>query len=376
MFRQLPNVVFTQGQTQPTFADAKTLFECHPSTIAGYMEAYWDHSRFVRPAALGSPEHRSAEPGVLGTLPQNQTLQGLDYAEALLGKLKPGKQLLHDHLIYAYMVENTRCYEIFRRVVFEYRHGEKLGTPLNAETQQWLRATEELFFNDGAPFAIAHVSSHLRLDLRANRRNAYLRMFGMDLNHGGDDGKPYAYVRAEAANNEFVATFEEFLREVWVGITYVTASASANPTDDSKIATLAKKLNEMLLSRRYSGNLSREEFAFVSMMSWFHLTLELNSPVLQSLRVDDAQGPDNRLFKIAERVGLPAHGMSKSFFDIADPISRLLIQIELGAYNDAANVRPLYDRALSGPEPDLRSIITHWSSIRGVDIKSRKVSQN
>ena len=44
---------------------------------------------------------------------------------------------------------------------------------------------------------------------------------------------------------------------------------------------------------------------------------------------------ENRLFKIAERVGLPAHGLSKSFFDIADPLSRLLIQIEMGSYDTA-----------------------------------------
>ena len=82
------------------------------------------------------------------------------------------------------------------------------------------------------------------------------------------------YIKAEAANSEFVSTFEEFLREVWVGITYVGATSSSNPTDDSKIAELAEKLSDMLLSRRQSGNLSREEFAFVSMMSWFHMTLE------------------------------------------------------------------------------------------------------
>ena len=34
-----------------------------------------------------------------------------------------------DHLIYAYMIENTRICEIFRRVVHEFTHGEKLGTP-------------------------------------------------------------------------------------------------------------------------------------------------------------------------------------------------------------------------------------------------------
>jgi hypothetical protein len=274
------------------------------------------------------------------------------------------------------MIENTRVYEIFRRVLHEYRHGEKLGTPLNAATQNWLRITEELFYSDTAPFLITNVSSHIRSDLRANRRNAYQRMFGMDLNHGADDGKPYTYIKAEAANSEFVATFEEFLREVWVGITYVTATSSANPTDDSKISELAEKLQNMLLSRRLSGNLSREEFAFVSMMSWFHLTLEVNnSPIVNSLRAE-AVGVENILFKIAERVGLPAHGLSKSFFDIADPMSRLLIQIEMGTYSVIPAVRALYDRVAfpAGPEPDLRTIITHWTAITGRDVKARKVA--
>ena len=132
----------------------------------------------------------------------------------------------------------------------------------------------------------------------------------------------------------------------------------------------------MLQSRRLSGNLSREEFAFVSMMSWFHLTLEVNnSPIVSSLRAE-AVGVENILFKIAERVRLPAHGLSKSFFDIADPISRLLIQIEMGTYNVTPAVRALYDRVTfpAGPEPDMRTIITHWTAITGHDVKARKVA--
>jgi len=283
---------------------------------------------------------------------------------------------LWDHLIYAYMIENTRVYEVFRRVLHEYRHGEKLGTPLDAGTQNWLRNTEELFYSDSAPFLVTNVMSHIRPELRASRRNAYQRMFGMDLNHGTDDGKPYSYIRAEAANSDFVNTFEEFLREVWVGITYVGATSSSNPTDDSKISELAEKLHDMLRSRRQNGNLSREEFAFVAMMSWFHLTLEFDeSPIVKSLRAE-ATGLENRLFKIAERVGLPAHGLSKSFFDIADPLSRLLIQIEVGTYNAGDAVRALYDRDSfpNGPESDMRTIITHWTAITGRDVKARKVA--
>jgi hypothetical protein len=111
-------------------------------------------------------------------------------------------------------------------------------------------------------------------------------------------------------------------------------------------------------------------------MSWFHLTLEFDqSPIVRSLRAE-AAGLENRLFKIAERVGLPAHGLSKSFFDIADPISRLLTQIEQGRYANGDAVRALYDRESfpGGPESDMRTIITHWTAITGRDVKARKVA--
>jgi transcriptional regulator with XRE-family HTH domain len=386
MFRQLPNYLSTGNDVfSPALSPATALFDRHPFDVAAYVEAYWNkrlpQSSFspgsTTPDPLGHPNHRSDENGLPATrlpLPGTEFLFGYSPDG---DRPSPGGFLYGDHLIYAYMIENTRVYEIFRRVLHEYRHGEKLGAPLDASTQNWLRTTEELFYSDTVPFTITNVSSHIRSDLRANRRNAYQRMFGMDLNHGGDDGKPYSYIKAEAANSEFVSTFEEFLREVWVGITYVGATASSNPTDDSKISELAEKLHDMLRSRRQSGNLSREEFAFVAMMSWFHMTLEFDSPIVRSLRAD-ATGLENRLFKIAERVGLPAHGLSKSFFDIADPLSRLLIQIELGTYNDGDAVRALYDRDSfpNGPEPDMRTIITHWTAITGRDVKARKVAAN
>jgi len=269
------------------------------------------------------------------------------------------------------MIENTRIYEIFRRVLQEFLHDEKLGVPLDGATQNWLRTTEELFYWDPPHFSITAIISHIRSDLRASRRNAYQRMFGMPLNHEKGDGQPYSYVRADAANNEFVSTFHEFLSEVWVGIENVNNFTGVNPTDNGKIANLAEKLHNMLITRRQQGNLSREEFVFVSMMSWFHLTVQFNSPIVLTLRAD-AASPEQRLFKIAQRVSLPAHGLSKSYFDIADAISLLLILIETRLINDPAAVSALYN---PGPlQAAMNTIITHWSIITGRDVKAKKVA--
>jgi hypothetical protein len=139
----------------------------------------------------------------------------------------------------------------------------------------------------------------------------------------------YPYTKAKIANTDFVATFEEFLREVWIGFANQKNQTGENPTNDSAIFNLAEPLRIMLLARRQNGNLSREEFAIVSMMSWFHLTVEFDSPIVVSLNVQGSS-PEQRLLKIAERVGLKIPAMAKSFFDIADPISRLLIFMEAG----------------------------------------------
>ena len=41
-----------------------------------------------------------------------------------------------------------RCiYEVFRRVITEFRYGEELGVPIRG-SEHWIRNTEELFFRD------------------------------------------------------------------------------------------------------------------------------------------------------------------------------------------------------------------------------------
>ena len=69
-----------------------------------------------------------------------------------LASASDARGLMWEHLIYAYMIENTRVYEVFRRVIHELVHGEKLG-PARQATQSWLRNTEMLFFDNGNEYS-------------------------------------------------------------------------------------------------------------------------------------------------------------------------------------------------------------------------------
>ncbi len=395
MFRELvKGVANSQGSRLTVDQAADLLVKLHSSELMALLELAWNFRVNDAGKQSGHPDRRSDIAGLDDavlmkmldpTEDPNSDPPAKPFIDWLLTQQTPTPKLRWPHLIYAYMIENTRIYEVFRRVLHELLHGEKLGSA-NSDTQKWLRNTDELFYGDGSPFAITNLSSHIRSDLAASRRNAYQRMFGMDLNHGTNEGQPYSYVKANAANSEFVKTFEELLHEVWVGIIHPKSVTVAKPTDDPKIASLATKLHDMLMGRRQYGNLSREEFAFVSMMSWFHLTVDSNLPISRDLKVETS-GPEQRLFKIAQQVGLPAHALSRSLFDIADPISRILVQIETGRYNSdkVSTVPELYTEgskypdgfdAEPGPERDMRTIINHWSIITGRDMKAKKVALN
>jgi hypothetical protein len=374
MFRRLAALIGNGG--------AAALFQLHPAELMALLELAWNIRTADPGKELGHPDRRSDLDGLphawLDPLFPPPVLGSPPSARNFAAKLRDAadkRPVMWDHLIYAYMIENTRIYEIFRRVVREFLHGEKLGVPAERESRSWLRNTEELFYKDPAPFAIGAITSHARADLDATRRNAYERMFGMDLNHGTEDNKPYPYRRGDIGNREFVATFEEFLREVWVGMVNFAVTSGPRPTDNEKIANLARKLHDMLISRRLHGNLSREEFWSVSMMSWFHLTVESDAQIIKDLKAAaSGAGPEQRLFRIAQLVGLPAHGLSHSYFDIADAMSLVLLDIEAGQFNTAANARFLYEPIPESLEPRMRVIVNHWSIITGRDVKAGKVA--
>jgi hypothetical protein len=360
---------------------AEVLFRLHPVELAGLLEQAWEFRQHENDKPIGHPNRRSDVPGlpeyILKGFPnydsnkRNFMHSGASSEECLEGCAK------WRHLIYAFCIEQTGVYEIFRRVLSEFRHGEELGVPIEG-SEHWLRNTEEVFFRDPPPFFIHSLTSTVRPDMDATRRNAYFRMFGMDLTYSPSHDKSFSYIKPKAANNDFAATFEDFLREVWVGITNLKNASGVNITDDAGIANHAEKLHDMLRTRRISGNLAREEFFFVSMMSWFHLTLEFDSRIILSLRAEGAS-PEQRLFKMAERIKVPAHALSKNFIDMADAIARILILLETGIFNTPAEVPALYDPTIIVPgiqpgliEGDIRTIITNWSITTGRDIKSGK----
>jgi len=387
MFRRLVRVPPPSNSLETPISrqKAEQIFRLHPAELAALLELGWEFKVWESDPSgnppLGHPNRRSDIPqlpeylldALFGNAPhsfvqsnRNSFRPGSD-PNSIPVNIGQGKSRW-DHLIYAYLIENTRIYEIFRRVIHEFRHGERLGVPL-ASAQHWLRNTEELFFRDPAPYSIFSVVSNIRDNLQLTRCNAYYRMFAMDLNHGIDNGKSYPYIKPDTANREFVSTFEEFLREVWVAISNANNSSGTNPRDDAAIANLARRLHDMLRTRRTNGNLSQEEFWFVSMMSWFHLSVEFDSPIVVSLRAEGAS-EEERLKKIAERVKLPAHGKSYYFFRLADLMSRLLIQIELGTYNSSAAVPALYAVG-SSIEADMRDIITYWSQATDRNMKDK-----
>lgn len=351
---------------------AEQLFRLHPADLTALLELVWE-TRSHENTETGRPNRRSIQPELpkeLLDLFGRDNVNGNTHIARNRALFTPaGTQgngtNLWDHLIYALMIENTGIYEIFTKVLYEFLHGEKIGVP-RVNSQLWLRNTEELFYKNPPHFFITNITSQIRPDMHASRKNAYYRMFGM-ININSDS--EHKFHRPENSNTKFVAIFEDFCRSVWEGIINFGNSSGANPTDDSSIANTAQQLHNMLMARRQYGNLSREEFLFIAMMSWLHLSITFNSSIVEDLRAE-ASSPEQRLMKVGERVNIPAHANSKSFFDLSITMSRILLQIEAGTYNDPTAVPALYTKG-SGPEIDMRTIITHWSLTTGTNLRAR-----
>jgi hypothetical protein len=367
MFIQLATLLGASPAAM-TQQSAEAVFGFHPIQLSRYLEEAWiarnPNLRALTPTQLEIP---NIPPLAL------EVQSGLGDAANAKGNGAGYPPPVWDHLIYAYMIENTRVYEIFRRVLEEYAYGERLGVPSDAG-QRWLRTTEALFYRDNPPFQIYALASWIRPDIRAVRRNAYQRMFGLDLNHGTDENRPYPYPRAAAANTEFAGVWAELLRQVWRAVVNIQNQVGPNETDITTIANLSRALFDMLRVRRQDnvGNLGRDELFHVATMSWFHLTLSYNTPIVHDLQAD-ATSPAERLLKIGERVGLPAHSRADSYFHLATSMSLVLREMEIGTFNNTAGAPALF-QAGSAFQQAMQEATTHWSIATGRDVKAATVT--
>jgi hypothetical protein len=342
------------------------LFTLHPLQLQRYLELAWTQMGLVHIGPDTENVLLGEDENIVALLQRPPGLLGDPFIPGLTTTRKPW-----EHLIYAYLLENTGMMRIFKRVVELYAAGEQLDVP-GPLTRQWLRTSEELLFTNPPPFGIGSMASDIRPDLEATRRNAYWRLLGMDLDHGGPNGRPYPYPRVTAANVDFVANFESLLAEVWQNYINRVNTSGENASDPEAVANRADILAKGLRVRRLRGNLAREEFFFTAVLSWFHVTLESDNDIIVDLKATAAD-PSERLQKLGARVGVAAHPRARNLILMAEPASSILRFVELEKFSNETGAATLY--APSGAiKDDALTIINHWGMATGRNLKVRRTT--
>jgi hypothetical protein len=360
VFQQLTQRIVTTDGTTQEIAAAQVL-AADPFDLILCMEELWNDFNpwFPNPAPAGNAK-----------LSLFATGSFTNYAPSKMSPPIPPMTPAWDHFGYSYLVENTRAVQILRRVVREYRSGEGLGTP-STDTMRWLDATEALLFAAANPVGPWLSTSQLRADPELVRRNAYWRLFGLDLAFGTDDNRAPVYDKAKAYNQNFLRLFEELLYELWQAICNETNFSGVNNTDNDRIYRLSEELKFILRSRRQTSILAREELAAAAVTSWVELTLSANTPVVVDLRAQ-ATDPADRLKIIGERVELMPHSKSSEFFSMCSEMSKFLRIIESGnAVTSSSNTWYLYKTTGGAIGADTKRLITEWAAATGKDLKSR-----
>lgn len=362
MFRDL---VATLGGGVANANDVLTQYT--PTQHADYLEAVWSGPR-NRLRAFNFTALQSGAVPVSAPSPNIfSRSMGRSFADlpAPQPAINPANRLFPNwgHLIYAYMVENTGIVEIMRRLLTEWVADERLPFA-TLETQFWMRASEEVFFTSPNPF-FNTLASSLRPDSAAIRENAYQRLLGMGLSFRRSAGGSIPTPRI--ANSGFIPTLERLLYEVWRGYINRLNANNENLTDRQAVADLVADLREMLMARRTNGTLMREEFMAVATLSWFHLTVEYDTLVVQNLNAQ-AQNAADRLRKIAQLVGMQPSRMTDAYFRLADPLSALLILIE-DTTLETVGVERLFDGVFPNFTNMIQSIVSNWEKATGRPIK-------
>ncbi len=323
--------------------------------------------------------------GVPGSLAENFL-----YEQPPAGVLSDFSQSSNYHLIYAYLIENTRILQIFERLIEMYLNDEGFGIA-PANVYQWLINSERLFFKAESG-KVHNNRSLIRPNSESNRRNAYYRMFGIDLAFGdinSGSGGIAQYHKAKTANQQFIPLFERYLAEVWQGYTNARNSIGPNTTDVNNLVLIASQLRELLRARRgrrpggglneyMASNLSAEEFAAVIFVSWFTFIISDDTEVVKFLNCQSSTIGE-RLIKIGEKVGIPAHTKCQSMFEMAAAASNLLNVIEIGSFleNDT-NVQTMLSSLNPGTPASINSdfmrafliVINNWEKATGHKIKN------
>jgi len=401
MIRTLARLI---AATQPAGTDqlltaANTVFAIHPIQISRWLEQIWAGGGVAAWPLFRNQDVALGDPAVIGRLQLPDGLRDDGLRSGIGTPLVPPRippvfdppptlgventtaPVPWDHLIYAYLVESTGLVEIFAEVVRRYVVGETLDAP-TVDTLAWVRATEELFFRDPPLFHIGGLTSQLRPDQRVNRRNWYWRMFGADLPHplpgASADTQPWKHDAGAVANTRFLELWTELLRQVWMGIENDRNQVGSNPTDKSYVAYLCQTLGEMLRLRRRGGMLSREEASAVTLTSWFHLTLEVDSAVVRNLQATaGATGnPADRLNAIGQRVGISPPRQARELFELADLVSPVLWFIELDQFSTPDQAETLFrvaNVANTVVADTMIRIIDLWQSATGERLKDLSV---
>jgi hypothetical protein len=375
MFLNLAEALRSAGRSR------EDTFLIHPAQLSRWLDEAWFAQRLA-PELPGTPVSNLPffDPIVAALdLPPGLTPSGIVltdpdlYDESANRIARNG--LYWDHLIYAYLVESTGVFEIFAEVLRRLAVGETLNT-LSPESTRWARTTEELFFRPPPLYGIGGIVSEVRPYERLNRRNVYWRMFGFDLTHPvpaqwGQPVDPGGWKKDTGlgVNADFRTKWSELLRQVWLGVENRSNTSGANATDPGYVALLCTALHDMLLNRRRGGQLAREEFAYVSTLSWFQLTIDTDTPIVRDLNAV-ASSPGDRLALIAQRVGMAPATRTRELLELARPMSSLLRAIELGFFNSPAQAESLYLGA-SPLTREMNNIIDLWQSATGERVKDR-----
>ncbi|MEU8413469.1 hypothetical protein AB0C24_11820 [Amycolatopsis japonica] len=381
------------------------VFRLHPTQLAYFLDEIWDSARRTPQIPDPSGEKdlvffaRFFDDTVfdaldLPTQPGDGTVLATDVLNAFLAPSgintggaaewsgRPNElfcpPLLWHHLAYAYVLESTGIVEIFAEVVRRLTVGETMGV-LSPDSIAWLRATEQLFFRDLPSFSVSSVLSQVRPFDRTNRRNAYWRMLGLDLAHAvpplwaGSGPLSDWKSLTGPVNQDFRQKWSELLRQIWIGVENRANVNGANPADPSYIALLARALKDLLGNRRRGGALAREEFSYVTMLNWFHLTVDSDTSVIVDLQAQASSAAD-RLGALGQKVGITPALRSRELFDLAEPMSTLLRGIELGLFDTEATAATLFTDK-SNIFRDVLDTINNWQSATGERVKESPARQ-